>query len=45
MKAATAYNFPLPELRKMIPVEEVKHDLAVQKAIDFIKANAEITNA
>lgn len=45
MKAATAYNFPLPELRKMIPVEEVKHDLSVQKAIDFIKANAEITNA
>ncbi|MBR4036524.1 MAG: trigger factor [Oscillospiraceae bacterium] len=45
MKAATAYNFPLPELKKMIPVEEVKHDLAVQKAIDFIKANAEITNA
>ena len=45
MKAATAYNFPLPELRKMIPVEEVKHDLAVQKAIDFIKANAEIVNA
>lgn len=45
MKAATAYNFPLPELRKMIPVEEVKHDLAVQKAIDFIKTNAEITNA
>ena len=45
MKAATAYNFPLPELRKMIPVEEVKHDLAVQKAIDFIKSNAEITNA
>ena len=45
MKAATAYNFPLPELRKMIPVEEVKHDLAVQKAIDFIKTYAEITNA
>jgi len=45
MKAATAYNYPITELRKMIPVEEVKHDLAVQKAIDFIKANAEITLA
>ena len=45
MKAATAYNFPVTELRKMIPVEEVKHDLSVQKAIDFIKANAEIVNA
>ena len=45
MKAATAYNYPITELRKMIPVEDVKHDLAVQKAIDFIKANAEITLA
>ena len=45
MKAATAYNYPITELRKMSPVEDVKHDLAVQKAIDFIKANAEITNA
>ncbi|MBR5520776.1 MAG: trigger factor [Oscillospiraceae bacterium] len=45
MKAATAYNYPITELRKMIPVEEVKHDLSVQKAIDFIKANAEITLA
>ncbi len=45
MKAATAYNYPITELRKMIPVEEVKHDLAVQKAIDFIKSNAEITLA
>ena len=45
MKAATTYNFPITELRKMIPVEEVKHDLSVQKAIDFIKANAEIVNA
>ena len=45
MKEATAYNYPITELRKMIPVEDVKHDLAVQKAIDFIKANAEITLA
>ncbi len=45
MKAATTYNFPITELRKMIPVEEVKHDLSVQKAIDLIKANAEIVNA
>jgi len=45
MKAATAYNYPITELRKMIPAEDVKHDLAVQKAIDFIKANAEITLA
>ncbi|MBQ3588152.1 MAG: trigger factor [Oscillospiraceae bacterium] len=45
MKAATAYNYPVTELRKMIPAEDVKHDLAVQKAIDFIKANAEITLA
>ncbi len=45
MKAATAYNYPITELRKMIPVEEVKADLCIQKAIDFIVANAEITLA
>lgn len=45
MKAATAYNFPVTELRNMLPAEDVKKDLAIQKAIDFIKENAEITNA
>ncbi len=45
MKAATTYNYPITELRKMIPVEEVKADLAIQKAIDFVKENAEITLA
>ncbi len=45
LKAATAYNYPITELRKMIPVDEVKADLAIQKAIDFVKENAEITLA
>ncbi len=45
MKAATAYNFPITELRNMLSAEDVKKDLAIQKAIDFIKENAEITNA
>ncbi len=45
LKAATAYNYPITELRKMIPVEEVKADLCIQKAIDFIVENAEITIA
>ena len=45
MKAATAYNFPITELRKQVNPEDVKKDLAIQKAIDFIKENAEITNA
>ncbi len=45
MKAATAYNYPITELRKMIPVEEVKADLCIQKAIDFVVENAEITLA
>lgn len=45
MKAATAYNYPITELRNMIPADEVKKDLAIQKAIDFVKENAEITLA
>ncbi len=30
-------------MRSIIPVAEVKKDLAVNKAIDFIKSKAEIT--
>lgn len=45
MKAATSYNFPITELRNMVSEESVKKDLAIQKAIDFIKENAEITVA
>ncbi len=45
LKAATTYNYPITELRKMIPVEEVKADLCIQKAIDFVVENAEITLA
>ncbi len=39
------YNIPLETVTTMVPHEEVKKDLAIQKAIDFIKENAKITNA
>lgn len=45
LRASTAYNFPITELRKVISADDIKKDLAVQKAVDFIKDNAEIANA
>lgn len=45
LRISTTYNYPITELRKQVPADEVKNDLAIQKAIDFIKENAEITNA
>ena len=44
-RIATTYNYPIPELKKEGIAEEIRKDLAVQKAIDFIKDNAEITEA
>ncbi|MEG1782149.1 MAG: trigger factor [Oscillospiraceae bacterium] len=45
LKISTTYNYPIDELRKTLPGDEIKKDLAIQKAIDFIKENAEITVA
>lgn len=45
LRISTTYNYPITELRKSVPADEVKKDLAIQKAIDFIKENAEIANA
>ncbi len=42
-RIAQAYNMEEEKVRGIIPQAEVKKDLAVNKAIDFIKANAEIT--
>ncbi len=39
------YHIPLDNVKQMVPANEIKKDLAIQKAIDFIKENAEITNA
>ncbi len=44
-RIATTYNYPIPELKKEGIAEEIRKDLSVQKAIDFIKDNAEITEA
>lgn len=42
-RIAEAYKMEADKVRGMIPEQEVKADLAVNKAIDFIKANAEIS--
>ncbi len=39
------YNIPLENVKQLVPANEIGKDLAIQKAIDFVKANAEITNA
>lgn len=42
-RIADAYKMELENVRKMVPEADVKKDLAVNKAIDFVKENAEIT--
>lgn len=40
-----AYNVEVERIKAAIPEKEVKDDLLVKKAVEFIKANAEITEA
>ncbi len=42
-KMAADYGMEADKIRAAVPTEEIAKDLAVGKAIDFIKANAEIT--
>ena len=42
-KIAEAYKMKLEQVKSFIPAVEIRKDLAINKAIDFIKANAEIT--
>lgn len=42
-RIAEAYKMEVEKVRSLVPEAEVKKDLAVNKAIDFIKTNAEIT--
>ncbi len=42
-KIAGEYGMEADKIRDIIPSEEIAKDLAVSKAIDFIKENAEIT--
>lgn len=44
-RLAEQYSVEADRVKAMIPAEELKKDLAVGKAIDFIKANAVITDA
>lgn len=42
-RIAEAYQMEEDKVRTIVPVDEVKKDLAVNKAIDFIKENAKVT--
>lgn len=42
---ANAYGMKAEEVKKYVEAEAVKADLCVKKAVDFVKANAEVTNA
>lgn len=42
-KIADTYKMKLEQVKSFIPANEIKKDLAINKAIDFIKENAEIT--
>ena len=42
-RIADTYKMEVEKVRSIIPVAEVKKDLAINKAIDFIKSKAEIT--
>ena len=37
------YNIDPDKIKRMIPEEDVKGDLSIRKAIDFVKDNAKIT--
>jgi len=42
-RIADAYKMEVEKVRGIVPEAEVKKDLAVNKAIDFIKQNADVT--
>ena len=42
-RLADTYQMEEAKIREVIPTEEVKKDLAINKAIDLIKASAEVT--
>ena len=42
-KIAKSYNIEADKIKAFIPVEEIEKDLAMQKAIDFVRDNADIT--
>ena len=42
-KIAEAYKMKLEQVKSFIPAVEIRKDLVINKAIDFVKENAEIT--
>jgi len=42
---ATAYGMKSEDVKKYVEADAVRADLCVKKAVDFVKANADITNA
>ena len=42
-KLAKQYSMTKEQIEKALPKEEIAKDLAVRKAVEFVKANAEIT--
>lgn len=42
---ATAYGMKADDVKKYVESDAVRADLCVKKAVDFVKANADITNA
>ena len=41
-RIADQYKMEEDKVRELINVDEVKHDLAINKAIDFIKSHANV---
>ena len=44
-KLATAYGIELDRVKEMVPAEDIAKDMAVQKAMEFVKSNAVIKDA
>jgi trigger factor len=40
---AKAYNMSADEIKKFVEADAVKADICVKKAVDFVKANADVT--
>ncbi len=44
-KIASAYNIPVDEVKKQVTADMISDDIKVGKAVEFVKANAVITEA
>lgn len=44
-KFASQYQMELEQIKKIIPADGLKKDMAIDKAIDFVKENAKVTTA